>query len=373
MKKVIGLVNFHSSPEVAPITDSRPLGSTSFLGRYAMCDFPLSNFCNSDISIVGLLVKNHQRSILKHLGSMDSWMKNTKTSREIIMYNEPAHQFPELNTDLQNLRENDWALYDSEAEYIVIAPAHIIARVDFRPILDEHIERKEKITVVATKIEDASKSFHSENIIEMTPEGYAKSAYKNPLNIHGPATVSMSSYIINRTVFADMINRSLKPNPTLDLKTLIYQAAQEGTYPVHVHMFEGFVRCIDSFRGYMETCFELLQPKLQKELFSSDWPIYTKSHDTPPALYGENSVIANSMIANGAVIEGTVIDSIIGRDVRVAKGAVVRNSILFSNSKVAENATVENALIDKYACITRAKKVGGTKDVPLYLHQGAIL
>ena len=38
-----------------------------------------------------------------------------------------------------------------------------------------------------------------------------------------------------------------------------------------------------------------------------------------------------------------------------------------------ENATVENALIDKYACITRAKKVGGTKDVPLYLHQGAIL
>ena len=79
------------------------------------------------------------------------------------------------------------------------------------------------------------------------------------------------------------------------------------------------------------------------------------------------------MIANIPVIEGTVIDSIIGRDVRVAKGAVVRNSILFSNSKVAENATVENALIDKYACITRAKKVGGTKDVPLYLHQGAIL
>ena len=33
MKNVIGLVNFHSSPDVSPITDSRPLGSTSFLGR----------------------------------------------------------------------------------------------------------------------------------------------------------------------------------------------------------------------------------------------------------------------------------------------------------------------------------------------------
>ena len=104
MKNVIGLVNFHSSPELCPLTDSRPLGSTSFLGRYAMCDFALSNFTNSDIEVVGLLVKNHQRSILKHLGSMDAWKKNTKTNREILMYNEPAHQFPELNTDLQNLK-----------------------------------------------------------------------------------------------------------------------------------------------------------------------------------------------------------------------------------------------------------------------------
>lgn len=373
MKNVIGLINFHSSPEVPPITDSRPLGSTSFLGRYALCDFTLSNFCNSGIDTVGLLVKDHQRSILKHLGSMDAWVRNTKTSKEIIMYNEPGHEHPELNTDLQNVKENDWALYDSNANYIVIAPAHIVAPVDFRPILAEHIARHEKITVVATKVKDASQEFLSENILHLTKDGYIADTYRNTGEEAGPAVISMATYIINRTVLADMIHRFLPANPTLDIRTLIYQAAEEGGYQCHCYMYEGYARCFDTFPHYMKYCFELLDPKVAKALFLPKWPIYTKSHDTPPAVYGESAIVVDSIVANGAIIEGTVEHSIIGRGVKIAKGAHIKNSIIFSSSRIGEGASVENSLVDKYSMITRSKKIGGTEEAPLYLHQGAIL
>lgn len=373
MKNVIGLLNFHSSPEISPITDSRPLGSTSFLGRYALCDFALSAFCNAGIDTVGLLVKDHQRSILKHVGSMDAWARNTKTSKRIIMYNEPGHENPAINTDLQNVKENDWALYDSNASYIVIAPAHIVAPVDLRPIIEEHIARHEKITVVGKRVEDASKEFLSENILKVDKDGYIYENYPNPGDEKGPAIMSMATYIINRTVLADMIHRFLPANPTLDFRKLIYQAAEEGEYQCHLHLYEGYARCIDSFNHYMEYCFELLQPEVAAELFSSDWPIYTKSHDTPPALYGDKSSVKDSIVANGAIIEGKVEHSIIGRGVRIAKGAKVKNAIIFSSTRIGENATIENALIDKYAMITRSKTVGGTEETPLYLHQGAIL
>ena len=373
MKKTIGIVNFHSSPEIPPLTDNRPLGSTSFLGRYALCDIALSNLCNSGIDTVGLLVKDHQRSILKHLGSMDAWVSNTKTGQEIVMYNEPAHLRPELNTDLNNIKENDWVLYDSSASYIVIVPAHIVTLLDLEAALQEHIRRHEKITVFGKPIPDPSKEFLCENIIEMTKDGYAVTAYPNPGNSRKPAIVSMGAYIINRTVLADMTHRFLPANPTLDLKTLIYQAAEEGEYQVHVHLYDGYARCVDSFKKYMDISFELLDEENAVQFFKRDWPIYTQSHDTPPSIYGENSIVSNSFIANGAMIEGTVVNSIIARGVKVSKGAVVRDSIVFSSSKIGEGAYIENALIDKYAIITRNKRIAGKKKEPIYIHQGAIL
>lgn len=373
MKNVIGLINFHSSPEISPLTDNRPLGSTSFLGRYALCDFALSAFCNAGIDTIGLLVKDHQRSILKHVGSLDSWTRNTKTSQRIIMYNEPGHQNLACNTDLQNIKENDWALYDSNANYIVVAPAHIIASLDLRPILAEHIARHEKITVVGTKVKDASKEFLSENILKADKDGCIYDNYPNPGDEKGPAILSMAIYIINRTVLADMIHRFLPANPSLDLRKLIYQAAEEGQYQCHLHLYEGYARCIDSFDHYMEYSFELLNPEIAEQLFRPDWPIYTKSHDTPPALYGAKSSVKDSMVANGALIEGDVEHSIIGRNVRIAPGANVKNAIIFSSTHIGENALIEDALIDKYSMITRSKKIGGTKENPLYLHQGAIV
>ena len=159
MNNVIGIVNLHADPEIPQLTDSRPLGTFSFLGRYAFCDFPLSAFCNAGIETVGILVKDHLRSVMKHLGSMDAWVNNTKIGQMIVMYNEPAHRLPETNTDINNIRENDWVLYDSQASTIVVASPHIVANIDLRPIIEEHMARGEDLTIVYKPIKDADKEF----------------------------------------------------------------------------------------------------------------------------------------------------------------------------------------------------------------------
>ncbi len=374
MNNVIGIVNLHADPEISPLTDNRPLGSFSFLGRYAFVDFPLSAFCNAGIETVGILVKDHLRSVMKHLGSMDAWVNNTKIGQEIVMYNEPAHLHPETNTDINNIRENDWVLYDSDASYILIAPSHIVGSIDVRPILAEHIHRKDKVTVVATRCLDARKEFLKESIISIGSSGYVEDVRDNDGTIEGPCLASLGIYVVNRTVLADMIHRYAPKNPTLSLDSLIYAVGREsgGTRP-HVYIYDGFVRAIDSFKHYMDYSFELFDEANSKALFRPDWPIYTLTHDTPPAMYGKEAVVSNSFIANGAVVEGTVINSIIGRNVKVAKTAVVKDSIILSSSMIGDGAMVSNALVDKYAIITRSHKVTGTPNSPVYVAQGAIL
>ena len=373
MKNVIGIINFHNSPELGHITENRPLGSTSFMGRYAFCDFALSSLCNAGITRVGLLVKDHQRSILKHIGSMDAWQTNTKLSQMSIMYNESAHLKPAFNTDINNIRENDWVIFDSNATHLVIVPVHIISSMNLDEIIDEHIRRKELISVVATEVEDISKEYIGQPILKLDKDGYVESFKINNGKQTGSALCSMSAIIINRTTLADICAVELQLEPKKSLRDLIVAYKKRRGIRVHVHRYEGFSRCIDSFEHYIQYSLEMLDYDNVRALFLSGKPVYTITHDTPPAIYSEGAVVKDSYIANGAIIEGTVEHCIIARDVKIGKGAKVKNSIIFSSVKIDAGAVVENALVDKYSIITNKHSFKGTKNEFAYAKQGAIL
>ncbi|MCR5349141.1 MAG: glucose-1-phosphate adenylyltransferase subunit GlgD [Bacilli bacterium] len=373
MKKVAGIVNFHSSPEISPITDSRPLGSTSYLGRYAFCDFALSNLCNSGISSVGLMVKNHQRSILKHLGSMDSWVINTKISQTRILYNEPAQRDPRLNTDVNNLLENDWLLYDASYQMFAIVPSHIVMPIDLRPFIERHVEANQDITLIAAKQDNLKQHWIGSKVFKVNDKGELIGWDVNKGQFSGKNLVNLDVILINRPTLVSVLRQYAPTHPSMDLVSLLLAAHDEGRHKIALDYYDGYARCIDSFQHYMDYSFEILDRKNAERLFLKSWPIYTLTHDTPPALYGGASEVRNSYISNGSRIEGKVINSIIARNVHVGKGAVVRNSIIFSTVRINDNASVENALVDKYSIIERGHVLKGKAKDPLYVHQGAIL
>ena len=57
MKTAVGFINLHDNPDLGKLTERRPLGAVSFLGRYAIIDFALSNLSNSDIQKNEILVE----------------------------------------------------------------------------------------------------------------------------------------------------------------------------------------------------------------------------------------------------------------------------------------------------------------------------
>jgi glucose-1-phosphate adenylyltransferase len=75
-------------------------------------------------------------------------------------------------------------------------------------------------------------------------------------------------------------------------------------------------------------------------------------------------------IANGAIVEGRVEHSIISRNVKVGRGAVVKNSIILADTVIGENAVVNNAVIDKYSRVSSGVHVEGVKGTPKYVEQG---
>jgi glucose-1-phosphate adenylyltransferase len=141
-------------------------------------------------------------------------------------------------------------------------------------------------------------------------------------------------WIVNRTVLADMINRHQMVDAAYGMREMIGYFVKNGIVKVHAVEFKGYARCFRfSLENYVKYSFELLDRDVAEELFKPDWPIYTATHDTPPALYGEKprSPIPSSPTA--ALIEGEVHDSIICRNVKIGKGAKVSVRSSFRTSR----------------------------------------
>ena len=368
---VLGLCNCHSSVDLGPLTANRALASTSFLGRYAFIDFALSNFCNSGIDDVGILIKDNPRSILRHLGSMTAWIENTKIGRESILFNERGILNPPYNHDISNIVFNEWILNRSNPDYVVIQPAHIVAKLNFAPILKEHIARNEQITVVCTHIKNADVSFASSHILSLDKDGYVLSATKNDKS-KKDAIVSMESYIINRSTLHDLIVKAEKTNALFGLKEIIAEVANK-IIPVHTYEYSGYVRCFDSLEHFYHYSLELLNYEVSTKLFKDDWPFYTLTHDTPPSMFSKEANVVNSFVANGATIEGSVEGSIISRNVKIHKNAKEKDSIILSKSVIGEGVSLEYVVIDKYCTIHDNTKLKGSKEKPLYIAQGSII
>ncbi|MDY0100715.1 MAG: glucose-1-phosphate adenylyltransferase subunit GlgD [Bacilli bacterium] len=365
--KVFGILNLHSAPELGPLTKSRSIGAASFMGRYAFMDFPLSNFSNSGIDEVGILVKNHLRSVLKHLGSMQSFTLNTKIGRHTIMFNESAHNKEMKNTDLNNLLKNDWVFFESKADYIVIQPTHVVCKIDFVPLINEHVRRGEKVSLIYAKVNNATKTFLTHDLVFLK-EDYVRTFKKNQKE-QKEAFVSLETYIINRDLFFEILEeiQKVKTNATIEDAIKRFNGK---LYKIHAIAHIGYVRSFASLEDYYNFSQEILDYRYAHQVFLKDWPLYTLTRDTTPALYSSKAHVRNSFIANGAYIEGRVENSVIARNVQVLKGAVVKNSIILSDTIVGENTSINYAVVDKYCRLFNSVKIEGEQKAPTYVEQG---
>ncbi|MDR0831621.1 MAG: hypothetical protein LBM99_01845, partial [Bacillales bacterium] len=149
MGSIIGLINLHHNIHLGVLSESRDIGSTEVAGRYSFIDFPLSNFVNSGIEKIGVLVKDKARSIFRHLGFTNSWAFNTKTGGISILYNEAMSNNYIYNTDVNNLKENSWFFRDSgQVSDVVIASAHILMSFDYSKLVHYHKEHDNDITIL---------------------------------------------------------------------------------------------------------------------------------------------------------------------------------------------------------------------------------
>lgn len=351
MAKVVGIVNLHSDVTYKGLTEKRPVASVSFLGRYGIIDFVLSNMSNSNLDTVGVLIKEKPRSLFKHLGSGSSWNFNSKSGGVSLLYNEKYANNAMYNHDINNLVENIAFIEKSKADCVVIAPAHIITTMDYSEVVDAHMKSGAEITMVYQKISNANETFVGSDYLRL--KGKQVTEIKTNKGNRKERNISLETYVINTKVLLKLIDYAKKISSFFDLKDTLTYLCDERK--IMAYEYRGFARCIDSYEAYYNVSMEFLDMDINTQVFKSGWPIFTNTNDTPPTKYLKNAKVKKSFVANGAVVDGEVEGCILSRNVVIGKNAVVKNCIILNGSKVSPNAHLENVIIDKDARIEKKK------------------
>lgn len=370
MPRVLGLVNLHNTPDLGEITENRSFGSLSFLGRYCFVDLPLSNFANSNINQTAILIKGFIRSIIRHMDTAQTYSTNTKLGYDYLLYNEKYANNAFYNTDINNLKENVWMFKDHKYKYVIIAPAHILYKLDFNDVLSQHIKLNSEITCVYSKINNGKSNFIGGDTFEVDNNGLLKGITKNN-GVNDDINVSLETYVISMSKLKDMVEFASQTSAFFTLRDVIKYVC--STLRVDTFEYKGYLRRLSSLNDYMNYSMELLNSDLLAELTDIEWPIYTKTHDTPPARYLKDANVKNSIVSNGATVDGEVNSSIIGREVIINKGAKISNSIILSGAEIGENVVLDHVIVDKDAKVIHKKDLFGSEDKPLYIKQGDII
>ena len=105
--------------------------------------------------------------------------------------------------------------------------------------------------------------------------------------------------------------------------------------------FNGYWKDVGTLGSYWEANMELIDIIPEFNLYEEFWKVYTKGDVLRPQYVAADAVVDRCIIGEGAEIYGEVHNSVIGADVWIEKGAVVRDSIIMRHSRIGSGSSVE--------------------------------
>ena len=362
MNRTIGIVSTnYSCPGLGSLVEKRPPASVPFGGRYRLMDFALSNMVNAGIRTVGLITPYYYRSILDHVGSGKAWDLDRKEGGLFILPG-TVFGFKEEGTRFlfRDIIHNDTYLERGDGDYILFSSGDLVYNIDYRPMIERHELEGKDVTLLYKTLPagESRKGLY----LTLRDDREVIGISDSPESGH----LFLESFLINRSWLRKLV-RDFRALGQLDILRVI--ADNLASLSVGAYAFQGYVGFTETCEDYMRTSQDLLREEVYAALFTSDRPVRTQAHDTPPALYAPGADVRGSIITAGSIIEGTVEKSVVSRGGRIEKGAVVKNCVLMDNCVVRAGAQLENVICDKNVTILSDTCIRGTAERPVVIRR----
>lgn len=357
-----------------PLTAERSKPAVPFGGHYRIIDFVLSNFVNSGVLALYVLVQYRSQSLIEHL--REAWQVGDRSRHGFVSVVPPQMRARDgwyegtADAVYQNLN----LIEDFAPDVIAVFGADHVYRMDISQMVQRHIERDADATVAALPVPvRAATGF---GIVEADAGGCMigfeeKPACPKPMpGCSDMALSSMGNYVFKTDVLVPLLRRDASRPGTHDFgrnivpdlyarhRVQVYDVLSNDIPGLHAYEERGYWRDVGTLDAYWQANMDLLGETPIFDLRNPHWPILSCPSDGPMASLVRTRV-DDSMIGQGShCVEADIRRSVIGRGVRIEPGASVEDCVILDGVHIGAHARVRRVVADRATTIPPWGSIG---------------
>src|SRR5512136_1343371 len=366
-----------------PLTKERAKPAVPLAGKYRLVDIPISNCINSGLRRIYLLTQFNSASLHRHISQSYKFDHFSGGFVEILAAEQTYADTSWYQGTADAVRKNMAHFMNHEWDYLLILSGDALYRMDFRKIIQQHIETAADITVATipvgrlqaqslgimqvdaerriTRFVEKPKDPAVQDSLKLPHEWYAQLGIKGDSDLF---LASMGIYVFNRDVI-----RRLLDNALTDFGKHIIPTAIQNL-KVFSYVFQGYWEDIGTIRAFFEANLDVTNELPRFNFFDMSAPIFSRPRFLPGSKIN-GAQIDHAVISDGCIINRAVIaHSIVGLRTIVGSGTVLNRVIVLGSDYyeslesilehekagkprigIGANCRIENTIVDKNARI----------------------
>lgn len=325
-------------------------------GKYRIIDFPLSNCINSGIDTVGVLTQYEPLLLTRHIGIGIPWDLDRKSGGVTILspykkQTEGAWYSGTANAIYQNLR----FIENYDPEYVLILSGDHIYKMDYSKMLSYHKRNQCDATIAVLEVPyDEASQF---GIMNTDDKNRIIEFEEKPVNPKSNLA-SMGIYIFNWDILKKALISDNQKHEDSDFGKHIIPDMIESNMKIYAYLFKDYWKDVGTIEAYWQANMELTHTVPEFNLYDEFWKIYTSLDHQPPQFIGEEAHLQGSLISEGCEVYGQVYNSVLGPNVRVEKGTIIKDSIIMADTIIKERTIIERSIVSEKSIIGKDVHIG---------------
>ena len=363
-----------------PLTKERAKPAVYFGGPYRIIDFVLSNCLNSGFRRIFIATQYKSLSLNRHI--RQGWSIVSEELGEFIEILPPQKRVGEhwYQGTADAVYQNLYSIVRENPRYVVVLAGDHIYKMDYRKMLQLHIENKARRHARLHRGADRGRPplRHRRRGRSAARHRLPGKARRTRVDSRRPASGARVDGHLRLRHRRARCGRSKRTPPMPDShhdfgKNIIPALIGGGTVFSYQFYDENkkaakYWRDIGTLDAYYEANMDLCQVNPEFNLYDPEWPLRTYQPQAPPAKFvfaedGRKGEALDSLISPGCIVSGSRISgSILCPNVRVHSFCTIEQSILMPGVRVGRHARLRRAIVDRDVLIPRGAMIGYNLD-----------
>jgi glucose-1-phosphate adenylyltransferase len=287
--KVLGVIlGGGQGSRLSPLTQTRSKPAVPIAGKYRLVDIPISNCLNSGIHRMFVLTQFNSASLNKHIKNTYHFSHFSTAFVDILAAEQTVQNSGWFQGTADAVRQCMHHIVSHEFDYILILSGDQLYQMDFKDMIEKHIEANAEITIATIPV--TAKDATDFGILKADEENMITSFIEKPKTgledwisdtgeeMQGEGRnflASMGIYVFNREYLINILNenedekdfgKEILPRAISDSRVLSYQ-------------YEGYWTDIGNISSFFEANLGLTDEIPKFNMFDSSHTIFYKGTD----------------------------------------------------------------------------------------------